>query len=133
MIKAAGYSLLEILISLCILSGGLLGFAQAQLLALRSNQIAAMQSIAQIRLMALADVLQTCANAKCSESNLTDQIKNWNMINASVLPQGQGEITQQGNNQVIKLHWQTAATDRFNANTQARLIIPLSHASFKKP
>lgn len=51
----AGFSLLEVLFALCILSVGLLGFAEAQLLALRNQQDAYLKSVAQIRLFSLAE------------------------------------------------------------------------------
>ena len=120
--KIAGYSLLEILISLCILSGGLLGFAQAQLLSLRTNQVANLQSIAQTRLIALADALQACTTTKCSSSDLQQEIKDWNMLNANLLPGGKGKLASSGNQQIITLHWHGADGDSFKS--QAKLIIP---------
>ena len=122
----AGYSLLEVLISLCILSFGLLGFAQAQLLALRNNQIAYFQSIAQSRLFSLAEALQACNMAKCSMADINNEIQVWNVYNSYILPNGQGHLTEQDSHRIIILNWQTA--DREQVLNQAKLIIPILHA-----
>lgn len=45
----AGFSLIELLVALLILSVGLLGFLQAELVALRNNQTAYMRSIEQVK------------------------------------------------------------------------------------
>lgn len=123
--RAAGYTLLEVLISLCILSFGLLGFAQAQLLALRSNQIAYMQSIAQTRLTSLAEILQACAGVNCSSTDMNDEINSWNEDNAYLLPSGQSDFKTQDNYQMVTIHWQTTANNQ--AIAQAKLLMPIFH------
>lgn len=122
----AGYSLLEVLISLCILSFGLLGFAQAQLLALRNNQIAYLQSAAQARLLSLSEALQACHMANCSMTTMNNEVQVWNNYNSFILPKGQGYLTKNGFQQVITLYWQTADQNRFLS--KAKLIIPTFHA-----
>ncbi len=51
--KRRGYSLLELLIALFILNVGLLGFAEAQLVALRSMQSAYSRTLTQLKLISL--------------------------------------------------------------------------------
>lgn len=116
--KIQGYSFLEILISLCILSFGLLGFVQAQLLALRTNQAAYLQSVAQTRLISLAETIQACASIKCSVANLGEQVATWNIDNAKLLPQGKGSLLKQNNYHLINIHWQSAENSHFSDHAE---------------
>ena len=122
--SAKGYSLLEVLIALCILSFGLLGFVQAQLLAVRNSQRAYLQSVAQIRLISLAENIQSCAMAGCSAPSFNNQLQEWNDINAYLLPAGHGNLNLQKNNSIINIKWQISADK--NSFEQTAIVTPNS-------
>lgn len=118
----AGYSLLEVLIAVCILSVSLLAFAQAQLTALRINQSTYLQTIAQTRLTSLAETLYTCNVVTCSSNNIMAKIKNWNELNQQLLPAGEGKLIKDNNYQIINVQWQR--TDNKNTMQRAKLFFP---------
>ena len=99
---SAGYTLLEVLIALCILSVGLLLLAQAQLLALRNNQTAYFQTIAALQLASMADRLTACAAVHCDSAGLTNEVSLWNGENSELLPIGKGGVS----GKKIILEWQ---------------------------
>jgi len=84
--KQFGFSLIEVLIALTILSVGLLGAAGLNLYALRHNQQAYWQSIATIQLASMLDRLR----ANQLPAAHAYEIKRWNQVNAKLLPMGKG-------------------------------------------
>ena len=104
-----GYSLLEVLIALCILCGGLLGLAQSQLLALRGNQMAYFQIVAAEQLVAMAERLQACTIVHCDSAGLTNEVNLWNTENAVLLPKGNGFISN-GPPEKITIGWQSISS-----------------------
>ena len=77
-----GFSLIEVLLALFIISFGLLSIAALQTTALRRSYDSYLHSIAVTQLAAMFDRLQVGSIEK--ESII------WNQVNAELLPQGQG-------------------------------------------
>lgn len=74
--RQIGFSLLEVLIAVVILSVGLLGLAGLQLSALRNNQSAMERSTAILQVYSIADVLRTEGGSTTS-AFATAQIEAW--------------------------------------------------------
>lgn len=103
----AGFSLLEVLIAVVILSIGLLGFAQAEVIALRHNQAAYLQSLAEIQNANLAESLRACgvSNDDC----ITQQISNSQAENAILLPAAHSSVNINGQDYFLFIQWQPLA------------------------
>lgn len=75
-----GFSLLEVLIAVVILSVGLLGLAGLQLSALRNNQSAMERSTAVLQVYSIADVMRAdivSARSGGTSAFITGQIEAW--------------------------------------------------------
>lgn len=125
-----GFSLLEVLISVVVLSIGLLGIAALQMNAIRYNHAAQLRSIAISQIGNIVDRMEansagvaagyydnvsgsgsaiTCTT--CSSSQIAQKdIYQWNTANKQLLPLGQGTITKNGNQLTITLRWDNDRT-----------------------
>jgi type IV pilus assembly protein PilV len=103
-----GFTLLEILISILILSIGLLGFARAQLISLRHNESAYLQTIATIQNNSLAERFYIC-NLAHSTACKAKQIDIWKAENKALLPQAESSAREYSDHYTIILKWQTPA------------------------
>ncbi|TIC79596.1 type IV pilus modification protein PilV [Crenobacter intestini] len=115
-----GFSLLEVLVSIVVLSVGLLGVAALQMAGLRYNQSAAERSAAVIQLHSIEDVLRADrANAIRGDFNLaidepagsgdsyvTDALRKWRGEIASTLGEGaSGGVRCDGAKCRIEVRW----------------------------
>lgn len=98
--RSLGASLIEVLVSLLILSCILLGFDAMEANALRMNHSAYFFSVAANQLHSMAERIY--ANAP---QDLTSQISSWNQQNQVLLPQGIGTVTDAYPHYVITLSW----------------------------
>lgn len=129
--RQSGMAMLEVLISIVVLSFGLLGLAGLQLAGIKSNQTAYMRSVATSAAYDMADRMRAnmeavkntnkyeisfgsasspssaCNNSGCSPGNLAsyDEI-NWKYAIATTLPEGKGQVTKVGNKFVIAIFWE---------------------------
>lgn len=94
-----GFSLIEVLISLLILSFILLGFDVMQIHALRQNRESYYLSIAENQLISMIEQLRVLG-----EDN-KKQITNWISENQRVLPEGRGNVKGQYPNYIVTLFW----------------------------
>jgi len=125
---ARGYSLLEVLIALVVLSIGLLGLAGLQHLSLQRNQSAYHRTVATLLAYDIADRMranrvalssyvlsppassasapQDCESAACTPAQLAAfDLSRWLSEMGARLPAAKGEITQNGNEFTIKVLW----------------------------
>jgi type IV pilus assembly protein PilV len=98
-----GFTLLEVLVALFILSFGLLGIAGLQLTALQQSQDSYAQSLAVIQLFSMQERLRANKSAETRNRELAD----WNASNARLLSHGKGSYQCQANVCVITIRWQT--------------------------
>ena len=95
-----GFSLLEILVALFILSFCLLGIAGLQNAALRHTQDAYLRSAAVVQVADMAERTLVCPVSG-------DEITAWNTANAQLLPQGKGTYKNLKSGNKITLSWQS--------------------------
>lgn len=114
--KAAGFTLLEVLVAIVVLSIGLLGLAGLQASSLNNNQTAYYRSLATQQAYDMADRIRAnlagvraknynnltaglpvgnpdCFSAACSAANMAiSDHRHWNTVNAALLPGGNGTV-----------------------------------------
>ncbi len=120
-----GFSLLEILVAIVVLSIGLLGLAGLQAVSLNNNQAAYYRSIASQQAYDMADRIRAnlagnynalaaglpgtnpdCIAAVCTPANIAiSDHRQWNTMNARLLPAGNGTVTGAGGAFVITVMW----------------------------
>ncbi len=123
-----GFSLLEVLIALLVLSVGLLGLAGLQLNGLRSNQDSYNLSQAMAQAYDMADRMRAnmpgfyasnydaisttipadpgCITTGCNSTQMAQyDAYQWNTANANLLPNGKGTVTTTGNIRTITVMW----------------------------
>lgn len=96
-----GFSLIEVLITLFILSLGLLGIAGLELTALRNTQDIYLQSVASTQLTAMAERLR----ANQSHAAQVLECERWNIENQRLLPQAKGICVCQNATCTLTLNW----------------------------
>lgn len=102
----AGFSLLEVLIAMLILSTGILGFANATLMALRGHQSSYFQSLAVIQLESMAERLRACQHGNTIFPNcLSQEITGWQKANIVFFPRVRSTVSGQGLNYQLKISW----------------------------
>lgn len=121
----SGFSLLEVLVALVVLSIGLLGFAQAEIIALHHIQTAYWQSIAQLQMNALTERLRAC-HVLTDASCMSREITAWKTENGALLPAAHSEVTVSGSQYVLTLHWQTLPLSSNDYFSHATLTTELS-------
>ncbi len=110
-----GFSLLEVLVALVILSLGLLSIAALQLSGLQRSQDAYLRTTASIQLMAMLDRLR----ANQSSSARDKELERWNLINARILPEGEGRYNCHTDECSVFLQWQ--AKQLYSLSLSAKL------------
>jgi len=100
-INFQGFTLLEVLISLVLLSFILLGFDEMEIYSLRSISAAYYFHIATEQLNSMIERLHTAG----INFSVNEQIDIWNSQNKQLLPTGEGEITGSYPNYTITLYW----------------------------
>lgn len=131
-----GFTLLEVLVALVVLSIGLLGLAGLQATSLRNNTSAYQRSIATMQAYDIADRMRANMPAvrngayvfagippgvvscsPCTSAQIaTIDAQEWNGANAALLPAGTGSVAQGGNVFMITITW---SDDRNTQNPQA--------------
>lgn len=128
----SGFTLLEVLVALFVLSVGLLGLAALQTIALKFNTQSYMRTQATLQLYDIVDRMRAnrdaagtvnvvysteapmgakpgaadCASTACSAADLARyDIRQWNTANAQLLAQGEGAIRKTGSIYTITIQW----------------------------
>jgi len=121
----AGFGLIEVLITLVVLSLGLLGLAGLQATSMRFNHDSQLRSMAVLQAYAMADRMRAnpvalaagqynsvsgvptdpnCTTCTPAQMATRDAFE-WNTSNAALLPAGQGTVTVNGNLHAVTVHW----------------------------
>ncbi|MDJ0956327.1 MAG: type IV pilus modification protein PilV [Arenicellales bacterium] len=140
--RQIGASLVEVMISLLILSMGLLGMAALQGLGTQYGNEAYFRSQAIVQTYDMIDRMRAnpsavaegkyeldpiptsfttdCIRNKCATGDLANfDLVNWNQLNKELLPAGAGSVTRQGGVYTVRVTWQEDANDDGTAETQS--------------
>ena len=110
-----GFSLVEVMVAALVLSLGLLGFAQGQLMAFRTSQQAYLLSLADLKNNELAERLRVCARqSRCAQQELSL----WKAEVNKNFPDGRAQISTKDLNYQSKIQW-------FSLGYQATLFLDL--------
>lgn len=101
MIKNNGFSLIEVLISLTIISFGLLGLLDAQLVAMAHNHDIYLQKCAINQINTLAEQLH--ADSSASARNHT--ILSWQNNIKKIFPEGSADVIQDNSIYQVTIKW----------------------------
>jgi prepilin-type N-terminal cleavage/methylation domain-containing protein len=97
----SGFSLVEVLVSLFILSLILLGLDAMECVALRESHAAYFLNVAAIQMQAMTERLTTLDQAQ----GLEEQVAIWNSQNNELLPQSKGSLTGKFPVYQLSLSW----------------------------
>lgn len=136
--KAAGFSLLEVLITVVIMSFGLLGIASLMIKGMGLNNASYLRSVATQQAYDMGDRIranaagaiagnyseitysasQSCsACTNCSIANMaTYDACYWNTQNETLLPMGRGTVSRDESDFVITINWDTNKDGTVDAN-----------------
>src|SRR5205809_775092 len=84
-----GFSLIEVLISILLLSIALIGIDALELNSLRISRETYYLSVATNQMQSIADRLKVFSNNNVLQSEIDD----WNRENKNILPQGRGQVS----------------------------------------
>lgn len=101
--KNYGFSLIEVLISLLILSVGLLGIAAMEIKALQNTQNSYWRSVATVQIAAMLERLRV----NHSSAARIKECDEWNLQNQRLLPQTKGSCICNSKECQIILTWKT--------------------------
>lgn len=136
----SGFSLIEVLVALVLLSVGLLGIAALQVSGIRFAHNANIRYQAMLQAIDMSDRMRAnqsalqsgaysnisglgtnpnCISTNCSPTQMAqaDQYE-WNTANARLLPNGTGTVTQNGSLYTITVRWQEMEGRGSAASTQ---------------
>lgn len=117
--RTAGFTLIEVLVAVLVLSIGLLGLAGLQTASLRNNNSAYMRSQAAILAYDMADRMRSNRDAAItggydlsltnsysgSGSIAADDLTQWMATLTSILPAGQGEVDRTASAVTVTVQW----------------------------
>lgn len=98
-----GFSLIEVMVAAAILSFSLLGFAQAQLMALQASEQAYLINLADLKNVELAENFTICGSRPlCTQQALTL----WEKETQASFPKGMGQLSKPNfSNYQSKIQW----------------------------
>lgn len=99
--RLAGFSFMEILVSLFLFSLILYSFDRLEIYALRQHQQAYFFNIATLQYLNMVERLR----ALQSSAGLSEQVVEWNRQNHLILPQGQGSVRGYFPTFTVSLYW----------------------------
>lgn len=96
-----GFSLIEVMVSLLLLSIGLLAIAGMQITGVKYTHEAYLRSVAATQLSNMMERLR----ANRSSTLRGRDFMRWNAINAQILPEGEGRYFCQDNHCTVHISW----------------------------
>jgi prepilin-type N-terminal cleavage/methylation domain-containing protein len=96
-----GFSLLEVMLALLILSIGLSGIAGMHISSIRYAEEAYHQSLATTRLSSMLDRLRTNRSTFSRERELL----RWNELNKQIMPEGEGSYICEQDHCSVTINW----------------------------
>jgi len=96
-----GFTLIEVLISLILLSLLLLGFDAMEIDSLRSTRAAYYFYLATQQLIAMTDRLRALG----ANQSLNEQVAIWNLQNQDLLPAGRGTVSGSYPSYILAVYW----------------------------
>ena len=117
--KSRGFSLVEVLVTMLVLSVGLLGFGSLQINALRNNQSAHYRSQATMLAYDVLDFMRANqsfakmggydlamnVNPPVGDSRAEQDLRHWIATLSNQLPLGDGAIQRNGNRVTVTVQW----------------------------
>lgn len=117
--QSAGFSLIEVLVSVLVLGSGILGMASLQLNALKYNQVAAVRSQATFLVYDITDRMRAnrtkaqagsydislTASAPTGSSIVATDLQQWRAALAEQLPSGTGAVQRSAGKFIITVQW----------------------------
>ncbi len=127
--KQKGYTLFEVMISIIVLSMGMMALGSIMVRSLRYSKESANRFVATQQLYEIADRMRanhkgvsagnydnkeglapaakSCRTESCTYSELADfDVYEWNFKNSRVLPLGEGQIIKDGDGFLVVVSWQ---------------------------
>ena len=131
-----GFSLLEVLVSILILSIGLTGVALLQAKSIRYNHLAYLRSISVSQAENMIERIKSNETAfnsgfydnaqgipanptcvTCTEAEMAQKdLYYWNTMNAILLPSGQGSVVRNGTQHRVTIYWDAQKTGATGTN-----------------
>lgn len=97
-----GFSLIEVLVALCLVTIILLEIAKVNLQSIRANQQAMFVNQASEQLRTMANVIYA------TNGDYILFLSEWNQYNKEMLPNGHGEIRKNGEQYCVYLFWRSS-------------------------
>lgn len=135
--QSAGFSLIEVLVSVLVLGSGILGMASLQLNALKYNQVAAVRSQATFLAYDITDRMRANrtkaragsydislnASAPAGSNIVATDLQQWRAALDEQLPDGKGAVQRDAGKFIITVQWDEsrvagAASQQFVYETQ---------------
>lgn len=143
-----GFSMMEILITMVVLSIGLLGLAGLQVSGLQNNQSSYYRTVAMQQAYNISDRIRAnpagesagdydsisgvgtnpgCISTGCTPAQMSqyDQYE-WNTDNANLLPTGKGTVTRSGNLFTVTVMWDDQRTGATGTNCSGNPQVDLT-------
>lgn len=108
--KEQGLSLIEVMLASLILSFGLLGFLQGQLIALRVSEQAYFINLADLKNNELAERIRSCSNKLLC---IQEQLNLWKREVNKLFPKGKSLLVTHGADYQSKLSWISTYQPKF--------------------
>jgi prepilin-type N-terminal cleavage/methylation domain-containing protein len=121
--RNSGFSLIEILISLFILSLLLLGFDAMELTSMRDSKTSYFFNVASIQMLAMTERLYALDQSQ----GLEEQVAIWNKQNHALLPHARGIVSGQYPFYQISLAWGGNASCEISHQRQLQCLVEQVH------
>lgn len=97
----SGFSLIEVLTSLLLLSFILLGFDATEIYSIRESRAAYYFDVANNQINNMSERLRMLKQ----DSDISSQVGIWNTENKTILPQGRGQVLRHFRDDTIIVYW----------------------------